>query len=223
MRYNTATGNVAGMELENSSDGVVHNNYLSQNVGGLLVFKLPGPTVQRGHDHDVLFNVSDSNDVTPNFGIPGTTVAGIPPGTGVVVLSTRDADYHHNIVTNNDTYGYAVIDQVAFDALAGGALGGNFSHTCAAPDAPFEKCDPMNAAVDCPLSLSCDQDQKLENNSFYNNQVSGNGTSPAAGSTTPGDAVYAAIEQDPGGNNNCFNGLTPNKPLGGITTQGCGF
>ncbi len=223
MRYNTATGNVAGMELENSSDGVVHNNYMAQNVGGLLVFKLPGPFVQRGHDHDVLFNVIESNDATPNFGKPGTTVADIPPGTGVVILSTRNTDYHHNIVVDNNTYGFAVIDQQAFDVLAGGALGGVFSHTCATPDPPFEKCNPANAAVDCPLSASCVLDQKLEDNSIYTNTVSGNGTNPAPGSVQPGNAVYAVVEEDPGGNNNCFNGTTPAKPLGNTTVSNCGF
>jgi parallel beta-helix repeat protein len=229
MRYNTAIGNVAGMELENSSDGVVHNNYLSQNVGGLLVFKLPGPNVQRGHDHDVLFNVSDSNDVTPNFGIPDSSVAGIPPGTGMVVLSTRNTDYHHNIITNNDTYGIAAIDQQAFDALAAGALDGEFSHTCAAPDAPFKKCNPDNPMPEeeCPGSLSCVLDQKFEDNAFFGSVLTNNGGANAApGSVGAGNVAYAVIEEDPGGNGNCFSNLTDstpavNAPLGNTFSLSC--
>ena len=152
MRYNTAVGNVAGMELENSANGTVYGNYASGNVGGLLIFKLPGPPVQAGNDHEVMFNVVDANNVTPNFcKAPFTgSVCGIPPGTGMVILATRHSTYHHNLVTNNNTYGVAAIDQEAFDALAGGALGGSYSHSCAAPDAPYTKCAVATQATDCP-------------------------------------------------------------------------
>jgi hypothetical protein len=141
-----------------------------------------------------------------------------------VVLSTRNAEYHHNIVTNNDTYGFAIIDQKAFDALAGGALGGSYSHTCEAPDAPFVKCNPANAAVDCPLSLSCVEDQKLEFNSIYFNQVVNNGGPNAApGSVGAGNGAYAIIEEGPSyANDNCIDGILPlNRPLGNDLPPSC--
>jgi parallel beta-helix repeat protein len=231
MRYNTAIGNVAGMELENSSNGIMHNNYATQNVGGILVFKLPGPTVQRGNDHEISFNVIQRNNVTPNFGIPGTTVAGIPPGTGMVILSTHDSQYHHNIVQNNNSYGFAIIDQQAFDALAGGALGGSYSHTCAAPDVQNKKCNPAAAATDCPITATCNLDQKMFNNEVFGNNVIDdlgihNGTDPAEGAVGAEDAAYAVIEEDPGGNNNCINGISNThlqRPLNNTVTTSCGF
>jgi hypothetical protein len=221
MRYNTAVTSVAGMELENSSNGVVHNNYMSGNVGGLLVFKLPGPPVQAGNDHDVFFNVIDSNDVTPNFCIAGS-VCGIPPGTGAVILSTRTSDYHHNLVTNNDVYGIVAIDQQAFDALAGGPLGGSYSHSCAAPDAPYTKCTVASQATDCPMSMTCNLDQKMEDNRVISNTLTNNGTNAPPGSVSPGDAVYAIVEEDMGGNNNCFNnGVITKTPLGNTVITSC--
>ncbi len=225
VRYNTAIGNVAGMEIENSSNAKVHNNYSSGNVGGLLTFKLPGPEVQRGDGHEIFDNVVIANNTTPNYGIPGTSVAGIPPGTGLVVLSVKNCDFHHNIVQNNNSYGFAIIDKKAFDALAGGALGGEYSHRCAAPDPTDKKCDPDNAAVDCPLSSSCIQDQQLLDNKFHDNLVELNGLDPAAG--TVGDSrqlTYAVFEENPGPtyNNNCFEGNgVAEEALFGHTLNNC--
>ncbi len=226
MRYNTAVGNVAGMELENSANGVVYGNYASGNVGGLLIFKLPGPPVQAGNDHQVFFNVVDANNVAPNFcKAPFTgSVCGIPPGTGMVILSTKDAIYHHNLVINNDTYGMVAIDQKAFDALAGGPLGGDYSHSCEAPDAPYTKCTVATEATDCPASGSCVLDQKMTGNSVYTNTLTNNGVTPPPGSVSPGDVVYAVIEEDPAPdyNDNCFNnGVAVKLPLSNHISVNC--
>lgn len=227
VRYNTAVGNVAGMEIENSTNAKVHNNYSSGNVGGLLVFKLPGPEVQRGNDHEVFDNVIVANNIGPNFGIPNTTVAGIPAGTGVVVMAVHDCDFHHNVIESNRSYGFAIIDQIAFDVLAGGALGGEYSHTCGAPDPAYTKCDPDNAAVDCPASATCTQDQKLVNNKFHDNIVQLNATDPDPNAAYAANITYAVLEENPGPafNNNCFeNNFSPFNqivhPLG-TPTSGC--
>lgn len=215
VRYNTALGNVAGMEIENSSNAKAYGNYSSGNVGGLLTFKLPGPEIQRGDGHEVFDNVIIANNTTPNYGIPGTSVAGIPPGTGMVVLSVKNCDFHHNIVESNNSYGMAIIDQRAFDALAGGALGGVYSHHCVAPDPTDKKCDAGNAAVDCPLSSTCVLDQQLLDNKFHDNLVTLNGADPASGTVGTGDIAYAVLEENPGPtyNNNCFenNGVAFNN------------
>jgi parallel beta-helix repeat protein len=226
VRYNTAVRNVAGIEIENSTNATVYGNYATGNVGGLLVFKLPGPTVQRGNLHDIFANVIVDNNVGPNFGIPNTTVAGIPPGTGIVVMSIKDTDFHHNIVSNNNSYGFAVVDQQAFDTLAGGAFGGQYSHTCDAPDAPYQKCNPANAAVDCPLSASCSQDQKMTGNAVYANLLSDNASDPSPGALFPAAVLYAVFEEDPGGNNNCFSNNANTlpgvfAPLGNIYSTTC--
>ncbi len=209
VRYNVAIANVAGIEIENSTNADVYGNYAAGNVGGMLVFKLPGPEVQRGNLHDIHANVLVNNNVAPNFGIPGTTVAGIPPGTGMVILSVEDCDFHHNLITGNKSYGIAAIDQQAFDFLAGGALGGDFSHTCAAPDPPYTKCDPDGVpATECPGSSSCLLDQKLQNNKVRDNLVSGNAFDPDPGAAGSSNLAYAVLQEDPGPmfNNNCFEG-----------------
>jgi hypothetical protein len=104
----------------------------------------------------------------------------------------------------------AIIDQKAFDALAGGALHGEYSHHCEAPDPTDKRCDPDNACpgmtCECPLSNSCVQDQQLLDNKFHDNLVTLNGADPASGTVGTGDIAYAVLEENPGPtyNNNCF-------------------
>lgn len=42
--------------------------------------------------------VTDNNKV--NFGIPETIVAGVPDGTGLLVVSVMDSDFHHKFRNN---------------------------------------------------------------------------------------------------------------------------
>ena len=149
-RYNTALGNVAGMEIENSQNATMHNNYAADNSGGILVFKLPGLPVQLSNGHHVFDNVSLHNN-TPNFGIPGSTVAAVPTGTGMLIISNDDGRFDHNIVEGNNSLGIALIDQEAANALVG-----------------------------TPIFAPTSPDQKAENNKIHENLVSGNGASPAS-------------------------------------------
>ena len=43
--------NVAGIEIENSTNADVHDNTATNNTGGILVFNLPGLEVENGADH----------------------------------------------------------------------------------------------------------------------------------------------------------------------------
>jgi parallel beta-helix repeat protein len=121
VRYNTAELNVAGIEIENSELGQVYGNYAVDNTGGMLVFKLPGPALQVSRDHEVFDNVLVDNN-TPNFGDPNAAVGVIPDGTGLLVLSNDTTDFHHNIVQGNGTFGIALIDQAAVNALNPGTF-----------------------------------------------------------------------------------------------------
>ena len=48
VRRNRVEFNVAGIEIENSTDADVYENVATNNTGGILVFNLPGPPVQDG-------------------------------------------------------------------------------------------------------------------------------------------------------------------------------
>jgi parallel beta-helix repeat protein len=109
LRHNHVTGSVAAIELENSAHGTAHDNYASGNTAGLLAFKDGGLLVQQSDHHRVAHNVFDDNN-EPNYGTG--TVAGVPTGTGLLVISDDDSVYEYNFVRGNDTFGIAVIDAV---------------------------------------------------------------------------------------------------------------
>ncbi len=120
VRYNRAWDNVAGIEIENSARAVVHNNLAYDNTGGLLVFKLPGPTLQISLDHDISHNVLINNN-TPNFCEAGAVCA-IPTGTGLMVISNDTTDFHHNYITGNDSFGVAILDQRIINVVSPGSF-----------------------------------------------------------------------------------------------------
>ena len=52
--------------------------------------------------------IVDNN--TPNFGAPGSTVAGIPAGTGILVMAADEVIIESNIIKNNKTGGILITD-----------------------------------------------------------------------------------------------------------------
>jgi len=57
---------------------------------------------QNGHSTRIYENqISDNN--TPNFGAPGTAVAGVPAGSGVIINSNDKVEIFKNRIGNNNT------------------------------------------------------------------------------------------------------------------------
>jgi parallel beta-helix repeat protein len=108
VRYNDVRDSVAGIEIENCGNAQVYGNYSSNNTAGILVFKDGSLPVQLSQCHAVHHNVFENNN-TPNFG--SGTVAGVPDGTGMLIISNDSTPFHHNIARNNDTFGLAFFDQ----------------------------------------------------------------------------------------------------------------
>jgi parallel beta-helix repeat protein len=107
--HNEVFDSVAGIEIENSRHAIVENNYVHDNAGGLLAFVTPGLPIKT--TQDVIFRnnfVVDNNG--RNFGAPGSTVAGIPSGTGILVMAADDVVIEGNIVVNNKVAGVIVTD-----------------------------------------------------------------------------------------------------------------
>ncbi len=177
IRHNRVEENVAGIEVENSQFAEVHNNYATNNTGGILVFKLPGPPLQIGEDHYLHHNVTENNN-TPNFG--SGTVGVVPDGTGFLILTDKRTEYEYNISRNNNSLGFAMIDQEIVNFLA-------------LPSPPvFSPTSPDQAV----------EDSSVRRNKFgldKDGQPAPNGTSP---DTTPpnssagigGDIVFALFE-----------------------------
>ena len=103
-----AVENVAGIEIENSTNAAVYGNVASGNTGGILVFDLPGLVKKAGGNVRVYDNDLRDNNL-PNFAPAGNIVASVPPGTGVMVLATSDVDVYDNDITGHRTTSVAVV------------------------------------------------------------------------------------------------------------------
>jgi parallel beta-helix repeat protein len=108
-----AEGNVAGIEIENSTDADVYDNVATNNAGGLLVFDLPGLEVKHGQRVRVFKNRVVANN-HENFAPKGNTVASVSPGTGMVVMATDQVELFDNTLKDNQTYGLAITSYVTF-------------------------------------------------------------------------------------------------------------
>ena len=102
VRDSRAELNVAGIEIENSSDADVHRNVVTRNTGGILVFDLPDLPVKDGRSIRVFDNEITDND-TPNFAPPGNIVASVPSGTGIMVMAASGVHVFRNQLQRNRT------------------------------------------------------------------------------------------------------------------------
>jgi parallel beta-helix repeat protein len=108
VRNSLAEYNVAGIEIENSFNADVYGNTATHNAGGVLVFDLPGLPQVGGHSVRVFKNKIIVND-TPNFAPKGNTVAGVPTGTGVIVMANRDVHVFDNDIGENGSTNVMIV------------------------------------------------------------------------------------------------------------------
>ncbi len=108
---NEVFDNVAGIEIENTRHSIVEHNYVHDNTGGILVFITPGLPIKTTYDTIVRNNFVVNNN-TPNFGIPGSTVAGIPAGTGILNMAGDQTTIEGNVITGNKTIGILITDHM---------------------------------------------------------------------------------------------------------------
>jgi len=102
VRDSIAEYNVAGIEIENSSNADVYGNIARHNAGGILVFDLPDLPVMGGHSTRVYDNAIIENN-TVNFAPAGNIVAGVPSGTGLIVMANSDVYVTGNRFADNRT------------------------------------------------------------------------------------------------------------------------
>ena len=115
--HNEVFDNVAGIEIENSRHCLVENNYAHDNTGGLLAFVTPGLPIKTTFDV-ILRNNFVVNNNHVNFGAPGSTVAGIPQGTGILIMAADDVIVENNIITGNNNTGITIVDLATGDPKA---------------------------------------------------------------------------------------------------------
>ena len=100
--------NVAGIEIENSFNVDVFDNYAHHNTGGILIFDLPDLIVKKGQNVRVFDNRVEENNLD-NFAPPGNIVSTVPAGTGIMVLATSDIEIFNNRIFNNKSVGTGIV------------------------------------------------------------------------------------------------------------------
>jgi len=101
VKNSRAEYNVAGIEIENTTNADVFDNVATNNTGGILVFNMPN-LPQPGAKTRVFNNQIFSNN-TANFAPEGTAVAGVPAGSGVVINSNDEVEVFANTIKDNAT------------------------------------------------------------------------------------------------------------------------
>ncbi|MBK6265792.1 right-handed parallel beta-helix repeat-containing protein [Marivirga sp. S37H4] len=116
IRNNEAYRNVAGIESENSNFVEVYGNKAINNTGGILIFDLPGLT-QYGEHIKVYDNLIQENNHR-NFAPAGNIVGVVPPGTGLMILATRNVEVFNNQIIDNRTVGAAIVSYELVAAIS---------------------------------------------------------------------------------------------------------
>lgn len=106
---NDVFDSVAGIEIENSRHAIVEHNYVHNNTGGILAFITPGLPIKTTYDVIIRNNFITGNN-HKNFGAPGSTVGGIPSGTGILIMAADDVVIEGNIISNNKVAAILITD-----------------------------------------------------------------------------------------------------------------
>lgn len=146
--------NVAGIEIENCYGADVYQNVATHNAGGILVFDLPNLPQKGGHSVRIFSNRSERND-TPNFAPKGNIVAGVPNGTGVIIMANRDVHVFNNILGENGSTNIFIVGyrnsftDTGYNPLPANVVIGGNTHGRAgyAPGPQFEGGAEMLAAM----------------------------------------------------------------------------
>ena len=115
VRNSLAEGNVAGIEIENTVDADIYDNTVRDNSAGILVFNLPGLSMN-GYRTRV-FDNSISDNMRGNFAETGSIVSEVPAGTGILVLSTDEVEIFGNTLEGNNVMGTTVGSYLTMVAL----------------------------------------------------------------------------------------------------------
>ena len=107
VRDNYVHNNVAGLEIENTIVGEVYNNIARNNTGGMLIFDMPDLPQANGDRIKFYNNVMEDNN-GENFAPKGMVVSTIPPGSGMIIMSHSNIEAHNNTIKNHKTLGIAV-------------------------------------------------------------------------------------------------------------------
>lgn len=108
---NLVENSVNGIEVSNSDDVLLTDNEARNNTVGAAILLLPDIYDNRGSAKRIDMEnnwLHDNNK--PNTARPGSILAEIPPGIGIIYLGVDDSRVLGNLVENNEFAGIAVVD-----------------------------------------------------------------------------------------------------------------
>ena len=117
IKNNIVYRNVAGIESENSENVIIEGNEAYENTGGILIFDLPGLTRNGRNIKAFSNNVHDNN--LENFAPKGNIVGVVPPGTGFLILATRDVEIYNNTIKDNKTISAGIVSYELVASMRG--------------------------------------------------------------------------------------------------------
>jgi len=168
---NVVTGNTNGFEVSNSDDIELTHNVARDNTVGFAILLLPDIFDNRAGAKRI--NVRD-NEVfrnnKENTARPGSILATVPRGTGILYLGVDESEITGNHVSANDFTGIAIADYCL--AVSGSEL--------------------FNCEADPTITLPFLADQDARDNRVADNSVTGNGLAP--GSPTENPFFFAASD-----------------------------
>jgi parallel beta-helix repeat protein len=152
--HNLVEGNVNGFEVSNSDDILLAHNVARLNTVGMAILLLPDifddrPGARRIDMRDN--HIYDNNK--ENTARPGSILAEVPSGTGILHLGVDDSEIARNRIENNGFSGIAVADYCIAVSLS-----------------------PFTCAVDPTITPEFLADQGAENNRVVDNVLVNNGT-----------------------------------------------
>ncbi|MEE9373540.1 MAG: parallel beta-helix domain-containing protein [Saprospiraceae bacterium] len=107
VRNNYVHDNVAGLEIENTINGEVYGNRAVGNTGGMLIFDMPDLPQANGDRIKFYDNHMEANN-GENFAPKGMVVSSIPPGSGMIIMSHSNIEAYNNTIKGHKTLGIAV-------------------------------------------------------------------------------------------------------------------
>jgi len=129
VRNSEAYMNVAGCEIENTTNADVYDNEFHGNTGGLLIFDLPGLSKRGGYVKAYNNNIHDNNlkNFAPSGSFGTTTgVGNTPPGSGILHVSTSNVEIFNNTIKDNNLASIYVVCGLILDENALDYIGPNY-------------------------------------------------------------------------------------------------
>lgn len=107
IKNNEVYWNVAGIQSGNSTNIKIQYNTVFENSGGIFIFELPGMIID-GEQIEIQSNEIIKNN-RRNFASRRNLASIIPPGTGLLIMASRNINVNMNQIVNNRTLGLGIV------------------------------------------------------------------------------------------------------------------